>query len=372
MELQTRLVFIDTSAYEIKKLQFGHFVLGRLQQLVEEKKIHLLITDVVRSEIEQHLKKFADSAVKEHKNFRKKGSFLCVADEITGGGLFPEITPEAVLDAAMRKFQALVDNGFTETVSVASVNPKQIFDDYFSGAAPFHREAKKSEFPDAFSIAAVDALARARHHKVYVVSDDGDMAAVAAANDNFIHLKSIDVLLDLVNRNDEELAELSTFADSILEQLKDEVIAKARDILHSAEFTPVSSSEYDPAIYETKISSVSIEEMQLIDVNNDDATYEITFKVDLTVSYDYEDYSAAVWDKEDRVYYGVEVSSDTYRHQELYTASLEIGFMDGIRANAEIHMLSFDDSVFCLDLDTAEYVEYVPVIDAEPQLPDPF
>lgn len=38
MELQTRLVFIDTSAYEIKKLQFGHFVLGRLQQLVEEKK----------------------------------------------------------------------------------------------------------------------------------------------------------------------------------------------------------------------------------------------------------------------------------------------------------------------------------------------
>ena len=205
-------------------------------------------------------------------------------------------------------------------------------------------------------------------HRVY----DGDMAAVAAPNDNFIHLKSIDVLLDLVNRNDEELAELSTFADSILEQLKDEVIAKAREILHSAEFTPVSSSEYDPAIFETEISSVSIEEMQLIDVNNDDATYEITFKVDLTVSYDYEDYSAVVWDKENRVYYCVEISSDTYRHQELYTASLEIGFMDGIRANAEIHMLSFDDSVFCQDLDNAEYVEYVQVIAAEPQRSDPF
>ncbi|MCO7254445.1 PIN domain-containing protein [Dickeya oryzae] len=372
MELQTRLVFIDTSAYETKKLQFGHFVLSRLQQLVEEEKIHLLITDVVRAEIENHLKKYAEAAVKEHKNFRKKGSFLCVADEITGGGLFPEINAEAVLNAAMGKFRALVDNRLTETVSVADVNPKQIFDDYFSGAAPFHREAKKSEFPDAFSLAAIDAVARARQNKVYVVSDDGDMEAVAAANNNFIHLKSIDVLLDLVNRNDEELAELSTFADSILEQLKEDVIRMARAHLNDAEFMPVSSSEYDPEIYEIEISSVSIDEVQLIDVNKDNAIYEITFKVNVTAGYDYEDYSGAVWDKEDRVYYGVEVSNDTYRHQELYTASLEIGFVDGIRANAEIHLLSFDDSIFSLDLDTAEHIEYVPVVSAEPQNPDLF
>ncbi len=35
MDLQTRLIFIDTSAYEVKKLQFGHFALLRLQELVE-------------------------------------------------------------------------------------------------------------------------------------------------------------------------------------------------------------------------------------------------------------------------------------------------------------------------------------------------
>lgn len=357
MELQTRLVFIDTSAYETKKLQFGHFVLGRLQVLVEEEKIHLLITDIVRSEIELHLKKYAEAAVREHKNFRKNGSFLCLADEVTGGGLFPEITSDAVLNAAIRKFCALVDNGLTEIVSVAAVNPKQIFDDYFSGAAPFHREAKKSEFPDAFSLAAVDAVARSRHHKLYVVSDDGDMAAVAEANDNFIHLKSIDALLDLVNRNDEELAELSTFADSVLEQLQGDVIRMAWEQLYDAEFMPISSDEYDPVIYETQISSISISEVQLIDVNKDDATYEVTFKVDLTASYDYEDYSRANWDKENRVYYGVEVSNHSYRHQEQYTATLEIGFMDGLRANAEFQMLSFDDSIFYLDLDNAEHIE---------------
>ncbi|ESM63944.1 MULTISPECIES: PIN domain-containing protein [Enterobacteriaceae] len=372
MELQTRLVFIDTSAYETKKLQFGHFVLARLQQLVEEKKIHLLITDVVRAEIESHLKKYAETAVKEHKNFRKNGSFLCVADEVTGGGLFPELTSEAVLSVAMEKFRALVDNGLTESVSVADVNPKLVFDAYFSGAAPFHREAKKSEFPDAFSLAAVDAVARARHHKVYVVSADRDMAAVAAANDNYIHLPAIDTLLDLVNRNDDELAELSTFADGILEQLKDDVIRMAREHLNKAEFMPVSSGEYEPDIYETEITAVSIDAVQLIDVSKEDATYDITFKVDVTAAYDYEDFSGAVWDKEDRAYYGVEVSSDSFRHQERYTAALEIGFMDGIKANAEIHYLSFDDSIFLLELDSAEHIDYVPVVSDEPQIPDPF
>ncbi|GKX46629.1 PIN domain-containing protein [Pectobacterium carotovorum] len=359
MELQTRLVFIDTSSYEIKKLQFGHFVLRRLQDLVEDEKIHLLITDVVRSEIEIHLKKYAEEAVKEHKNFRKKGSFLCVADGATGGGLFPDITSEAVLGEAMQKFHAFINNGFTETISIADVNPKKIFDDYFSGAAPFHREAKKSEFPDAFSLAAVDAVARARHHKLYVVSDDGDMAAVAETNDNFIHLKSIDALLDLINRNDDELAELSTFADSVLNQLWEEIIRLAREQLKNGEFMPFSSGDADPELYEIEISSVSIDEVQLIDVNTDDATYDVTFQVDLTASYDFEDYSRANWDKEDRVYYGVEHSSESCRHQEQYTATLKIGFMDGIRANAEVHELNFDDSIFDLDLDNAEYIEYV-------------
>lgn len=76
MDLETRLVFIDTSAYEAKKLQFGHFALLRLQELIDEEKIYLLIIDVVRSEIGKHLKKYAEEAVIVPRNFRKKGVFM--------------------------------------------------------------------------------------------------------------------------------------------------------------------------------------------------------------------------------------------------------------------------------------------------------
>lgn len=159
MELQTRLVFIDTSAYEKKRFQFGLFVLGRLEKLVNEEKIHLLITDVVQSEIEAHLKKFAEEAVTELKKFQKNASFLHVAEQATGGGLFIEVSAEAVLGEANAKFRALMDNGLTEHISIETVNSKQIFEAYFSGVPPFHRAAKKSEFPDAFTL---DALLRVK------------------------------------------------------------------------------------------------------------------------------------------------------------------------------------------------------------------
>ncbi|MFU0872729.1 PIN domain-containing protein [Kluyvera sichuanensis] len=357
MELQTRLVFIDTSAYEQKKLQFGHYALARLEEMVREEKIHLLVTDVVHQEIESHLKRFATDAVTQLRKFQKTATFLQVADEAAGGGLFREVTFEAVLAEATRKFHRLVNNGFTETVSVASINPTRIFDAYFRGAPPFHRDAKKSEFPDAFSLAAIDDLARARGHKVYVVSSDGDMAAVAADNDHFIHLPGIDELLDLVNRNDAELAELSVFADSVLESLKPDILLQARTKLSDGEFSASAWEGEDPEIGDIHITGLEFTTLQLIEVSRDGATYDIEFRVALNVTYDFTDYSHANYDREDGVHYGVEHSSHLYAYDEYYSATVEISFAEGLRQNAEIVDLNFDESIFDLDLDEGRHIQ---------------
>ncbi|HHR1401669.1 TPA: PIN domain-containing protein [Klebsiella oxytoca] len=357
MELQTRLVFIDTSAYEKKRLQFGHYALARLEKMVRQGKIHLLVTDIVYQEIESHLKRFATDAVTQLRKFQKTATFLQVADEATGGGLFREVTPEAVLVEATRKFHGLVNNGFTEVVSVASINPAHIFDAYFRRAPPFHREAKKSEFPDAFSLAAIDDLARARGHKVYVVSSDQDMASVAAENDHLIYLPGIDELLDLVNRNDAELAELSVFADSVLESLKPDILRQARTKISEGEFSVTAWEGEDPEIGNICITGLEFTTLQLIDVSRDGATYDIEFSVALNVTYDFTDYSHANYDREDGVHYGVEHSSHLYAHDESCSATVEIGFADGLRDNAEIVDLNFDESIFDLDFDDGRHIQ---------------
>ncbi|MFW5407090.1 PIN domain-containing protein [Pectobacterium brasiliense] len=357
MELQTRLVFLDTSAYQAKNFQFGFYDLARLEQMVAEEKIHLLVTDVIRSEIEAHIRKFADDTVSQLKKFQKAAAFLRVAEESTGGGLFVSVNAEAVFEEAMTKFRALMDNGLTEQVPVSIIEPAQIFRDYFSASPPFHREAKKSEFPDAFSLAAVDKVARERNHMVYIVSADGDMKAVADRNPNFIHLEKLGQLLDLVNRNDEELAALSGFADNVLQMLMATVLDNAQEILEEGEYIPSSSGNIDHDISDIEILDIDFAELQLIDLDTDGATYEVVFNVSLLATYDSVDYSKINWDREDRVMYGVQESSNTFRHHEQYAGTVEIGFFEGLKANAEVLEVKFEDSVFDLDLDEAEYVD---------------
>lgn len=65
MQLQTRLVFIDTSAYQAKRFQFGHYDLARLETMVTEGKIHLLITDVICSEIEAYIRNMVSAVQKQ-------------------------------------------------------------------------------------------------------------------------------------------------------------------------------------------------------------------------------------------------------------------------------------------------------------------
>lgn len=357
MELQTRLVFIDTSAYQAKHFQFGLYDLARLEQLVTEEKIHLLVTDVTRAEIEAHIRKFADESVRQLRKFQKTAAFLRIAEEATGGGLFISVQADAVFVEAMTRFRMLMENGLTEHVPVSIVEPAQIFRDYFSSAPPFHRDAKKSEFPDAFSLAAVDKVARDRNHLVYIISADGDMKAVADGHPRFIHLEKLGQLLDLVNRNDEDLAGLPGFADDVLQTLMTTVLENAREKLEDAEFIPSSSGDIDYEVSNIEITGIDCTELQLIDVDTDGATYDVVFKVCLQVTYDSVDATGINWDREDQVMYGLQESSDTFRHTELYPGTVVIGFAEGLKVNAELLAVTFEDSVFDLDLDEAEYVD---------------
>jgi len=61
-------------------------------------------------------------------------------------------------------------------------------------------------------------------------------------------------------------------------------------------------------------------------------------------------------------------SSESFIHEEHYSATLEIGFSEGIRANAEICSLQFEDTIF----DLAQYIESEQVFDDEPHEPEPF
>ncbi|MDH8410079.1 PIN domain-containing protein, partial [Klebsiella pneumoniae] len=72
-----------------------------------------------------------------------------------------------------------------------------VFEKYFSNAPPFDQPGKKKEFPDAFTLEAVNNIAVKRNHKVYIVSEDNDLISACEQNQNFLHLISIQRLIDM-------------------------------------------------------------------------------------------------------------------------------------------------------------------------------
>lgn len=71
-ELESRLVFVDTSAYESKNYQFNEHALGKLCGFIESERLHLLITQITINEIKAHLLSKAEESARAIKKNTKR------------------------------------------------------------------------------------------------------------------------------------------------------------------------------------------------------------------------------------------------------------------------------------------------------------
>jgi len=331
MELQTRLAFIDTSAFEKKNYQFGQYALGRLQELIEDEKIHLLITDVTRKEIDSHLKRKSEEAASMISKMQRDGMFLRNTPNLDCHGIFTKVKGEDIYTVVSKKFDDFVENGYVETINVSIVNPQLVFDAYFNNHPPFGKESKKHEFPDAFALEAIKQVSLARGNAVYIVSDDGDMKSFCEKEDNFIHLEKVDDLIDLIVRSDKAYKEPAEFADEVFEQLLDNSI---------------------------EINSLNVEKKSLQNVGAEGAEYEVEFEVVVTAEYQFSDYDRSPWDPEDKQYVFILSNESIVKHKETYTAHLTLAYPDGLKTNAHIEELYFQDTCFELTDGDSEVISF--------------
>ncbi|MCR9586563.1 PIN domain-containing protein [Vibrio alginolyticus] len=358
MELETRLVFVDTSAYESKNFQFGQHALGRLQELVEEERIHLLITDVTRKEIETHLKKKSEDAASKIKKLTKDAMFLRNTPELDCHGIFTKLSSAEIYEVVHAKFLQLIDNGLVENVQVSSVDSSIVFDAYFKNLPPFNNESKKHEFPDAFALEAVKNLSSERRHSAYIVSSDSDMKSFCEQEENLLHLGSIDDLIDLVVRSDKAFEEPSKFADEVFELLEDDIRNAALEALEEGDFIYEHAEPFEDTISSVDINTLVISKKNLLDVSAEWAEYEIEFDITAKVEYRISDYDRSPWDPEDKQYVFVLKNESTAIHKETYTAHLSLEYADGLKANSSIHELNFEESYFELTDTDCEVIHF--------------
>ncbi len=356
--LESRLIFIDTSAYESKNYQFGEHALGKLCDFLESKKLHLLITQITINEIKKHLLIKSEESASAIKKIQKKAMFLRNTPELACYGVFEKIKADDIYKIAINNFEEFLDKSGAEIVDVDKVNVSTIFEKYFNSEPPFGGANKKSEFPDAFVLEAVNRISQDRGHTLYVVSGDGDMGKYAESLGNMIHLNKVDDLLDLVVRKEEELKEPIKFADSIFEQQKDSLLERASEILGESEFYSCEINEFDDEIFIIKIETVCVNHKNIISVSEENVEYEVDFEVSLVAHYSVVDYDRSPWDPEDKRYMFLLRSEYVLKHTEVFSAYVSIDYVDGIRANAELSEFYFSESGFELNNENSEVIDY--------------
>jgi hypothetical protein len=107
------------------------------------------------------------------------------------------------------------------------ISIEEVFEKYFAGTPPFANDKKKHEFPDAFSLAAIERWCETSSGKMYVVSTDSDWQQVCALNPSLKYAQSLPEFLDLLSQGEKLADEVSqlfkTHQPAIWEKIREKV-----------------------------------------------------------------------------------------------------------------------------------------------------
>jgi hypothetical protein len=191
-----KAITVDTSVVDALQRGLEHGPLKRLAQF-RGSTTRLVLSDVVRNEIEAHLRKDAkDAGAALDKALRHVGAAWRVdAQRLsqTRQALVGEQDADRVALTRLDDWMAATGTQVVRAQDHASID--ELLSRYFEHRPPFAPGAKKNEFPDALALLSLEAWADANDALVLAVSKDGDWAAFCEASKRLIAIDDLPTAL---------------------------------------------------------------------------------------------------------------------------------------------------------------------------------
>jgi hypothetical protein len=344
IKMETKNIFIDTQAFIQQGLRFENATLEKLKDLGSSGCINILISEVVKREVEYKLEeKFR--LMSEKMNALKKDIVslqLNIPENVENS--FNQIHYFITTQLSSRW-----NNFLTECKSLIldsiNVNPNELISMYFNGLSPFSDGKKKSEFPDAVSLLAIREWANSNDQKVYVVTQDRDFNGFCKASKNLILLPSLAEFLDLFNRAEVRLGEeihtiISAKEKTIIEYIHEQFL----------ECSFSCSGIDDPDVGSVKVSEVDFDQVDIISIENGKVIVSVQasiFGSALIVGYDY---TNGIWDREEKQYIHLEQYCADLDFTENYEVTFSINFNLSTMEIVDFQEFLFNGcSEICLD-----------------------
>jgi hypothetical protein len=195
-------VFLDTEVFRRAQLNFDCTPFRCLQSLVNAGMVNVVTTSVVVEEVHSWVLTRSKEIVAAQKRFHKEAGLLRAADYAAAASALERIDATSLVDALRSSFAKGLKDLKATILEPTDVGVHEILDDYFASRPPFSSGEKKSEFPDAISMACLRRWAGQQASTVYVVSNDNDLAACCNPTNSLTHIPEVDALLTLIHSSE--------------------------------------------------------------------------------------------------------------------------------------------------------------------------
>lgn len=293
MPLQTRNVFIDTQSFVRAGLDFQSRAIQSFAEACDEGKLKHIMTTVVMNEVQDKIKEHIREALGKVQEFRRKAKILEGSTDPIIAGLFAPFDPSAIEAQALAVFQDFTNKAGSSIVDLRKVDAEEVFRRYFGQEAPFQAGKKKDEFPDAFSMLAVENSLNSQEC-CYIVSEDGDLKAFCEGHKKFILIETLGKLLDLYNSHEDER---SNFIKEYFASKHDDIVNGITSQMKDAEFNNISSWEGSQVV-DHEILNIGPIEIDIIEIDDEQCFATIDSWVDFNVVVEGPDFNNGTYDKE--------------------------------------------------------------------------
>ncbi|AIC19240.1 hypothetical protein EY04_10155 [Pseudomonas chlororaphis] len=240
-------IVLDTSTFDANGLRLEKGLLGKLGQF-KKSPVDIIIPDVVRGELKTHLeRKIKEVRSSLEKSIKDAGSHILLEDGHLDA--ITKLIPDAsqVERLAEQRIESFIDQaGAIELECGNHVNITEILRKYFDNTPPFSESGKKkSEFPDAIALTAIENWAILNKKNVLTISKDGDWKKFSEASERITNIEELSDALALFNQPNAPYAFLAKLEAALDAGAATSFIKGLEDGLSSAldGFTPDQEAE---------------------------------------------------------------------------------------------------------------------------------
>lgn len=311
-----RNVFIDTSIFISNNYAYHNATFKALMKYVSQDRIQVVLTSVTVQEVKSHIERDTEKAANAIKKARSEARILRNLSDHPISQLFTDFDLKSLREVLLEQFDSFLSAARVTVVPISEADAQKVFELYFKKKEPFGDGKKKSEFPDAFALSALNEWCESEGEKAYVVSSDPDMKGAVKSFPCLIHLHTLEEFVARITLYYEKLAPLAL---RLIEENQSAIREAVSDQFSGLGFY---LEDQDGYVNEIRVAEVEGGQSYLFSVVPGEegesavAHFELTTGVKFLADVTYDNLDTAAYDSEDKVLIPWEEVSKTVEQSE--------------------------------------------------------